>query len=376
MTYDVIVAGVGGHGSAACYQLALRGQKVLGLERFDIANSMGSSHGLTRIIRLAYFEAPFYVPMLRRALELWRETGARFGEPLMVTTGGLDIAPEGGAIFAGALESCRVHHLAHEVLTGAEVNARFPGHRVPTGYRAVYETEAGFLLSERAIVAHATLAQAAGAEIHARESVLEWNPIAGGGVRVRTDRGTYEAGRLIVSTGPWLAELAPQLAPLAVPERQVIGWFQPSDPAKFSPEMFPVTILDVPEGAFYLLPTWGIPGVKIGLHHHLRETGTPETLSREVSAADEAALRACLAAYFPEANGPVMAMRTCLYTVTPDETFIVDTLPGQPEVIIASPCSGHGYKFASVMGEILADLATGSAPRFDLAPFSLARFGQ
>ncbi|HVY21590.1 MAG TPA: N-methyl-L-tryptophan oxidase [Bauldia sp.] len=374
MTYDVIVAGVGGHGSATCYQLALRGQKVLGLERFDIANSMGSSHGITRIIRLAYFEGPFYVPMLRRAVELWRETGDRFGEPLMITTGGLDIAPEGHAIFEGALESCRVHGLPHEVLTGADINARFAGFRLPANLRAVYEAEAGFILSERAIVAHVALAQSAGAEIRARERVVEWTPIAGGGVRVRTDRGVYEAGRLIVAAGAWLAELVPQLAPLAVPERQVLGWFQPATPARFTPDVFPVTILDVPEGAFYLLPSYGIPGVKIGLHRHFQETGTPETLSREATARDEAALRACLAAYFPDANGPVMALRTCLYTLTPDETFIVDALPGHEEVIIASPCSGHGYKFASVMGEILADLATSGSPRFDIAPFRLSRF--
>ena len=374
MTYDVIVAGVGAHGSATCYQLALRGQRVLGLERFYIPNTMGSSNGVTRIIRLAYFEGPDYVPMLRRALALWHETGARFGEPLMVTTGGIDASPEGGRIFEGALESCRVHDLPHEVLTGAEINTRFPGFHIPPTHRAVFEKDAGFVLSERAIVAHVMLAQAAGAEIHARERVLEWAPIAGGGVRVTTDRGTYEAGRLILSTGAWMSDLLPMLRPLAIPERQVMGWFQPSDPAKFMPDKFPVTLLEVDEGMYYLLPSYGIPGLKLGRDHHLHESGPAETMSREITPDDEQALRWCLAAHFPEANGPAMTLRSCMFTRTPDDHFIVDTLPGHPEVIVASPCSGHGYKFASVMGEILADLATTGAAKFALTPFRLSRF--
>ena len=373
--YDVIVVGVGGMGAAACWQLARRGKSVLGLERFDIPHAQGSSHGVTRIIRLAYYESPAYVPLLKRAYELWREASEAAGEPLLVTTGSLDAGPADSDVFQGSLQSCQEHGLAHEVLTGGQVNARFPGYRLPEDFSALFQPDGGFVLSERAIVAHATLAMAAGAEIHAREPVLDWSPIAGGGVRVETTRGTYEAGRLVLSPGAWIGDFVPALEGIAVPERQVLGWFQPTHPERFMPAAFPVLNLKVPEGRYYLLPTYGIPGLKIGLYNHLKERGHPDTLSREVTDADEAVLRRCIAGYFPDADGPLMTLKSCMFTNTPDEHFIIDTLAGQPEVVVVSPCSGHGYKFASVVGEIVADLATTGKSRFDLAMFSLARFG-
>ncbi len=373
-TYDVIVVGVGAMGSATCWQLAQRGQRVLGLERYDIPHAMGSSHGVTRIIRLAYFAGAGYIPLLRRAYELWDEAGRAFGEPLLVTTGGIDASQEDGAVFAGSLASCQAEDLPHAVLTGAEVNQRFPGYRIPDDYRAVFQRDAGFILSERAIVAHVTLAIAAGAEIHAREKVQTWSPVAGGGVRVVTDRGTYEAGRLVLSAGAWMADFVPALKPVLAPERQALAWFQPKVPEHFAPSAFPVGILSSPEGEWYILPTYGIPGVKVGLHGHLHERGHPDELPRAVTRADEDLLRRCVTSYFPEADGPVMSMAACLFTMTPDEHFIIDTLPGYPDVIVASPCSGHGYKFASVIGEVLADLATTGTSRFDLSMFRLDRF--
>jgi sarcosine oxidase len=374
-TFDVIVVGVGGMGAATCWQLAKRGQRVLGLERFGIPHTHGSSHGVTRIIRLAYFESPVYVPLLRRAFELWREAGDAFREPLLIVTGGVDASAEDGRIFTGSLQSCLTHDLPHEVLTGAEVNARFPGYRLPATHRAVVQPDAGMVLSERAIVAHTSMAEAVGAEIHTREKVLEWQPVAGGGVRVVTDRDTYEGGRLVLSPGAWISDFVPALKKIAVPERQVVGWFAPSAPEKFAPSAFPVAVIEVPEGVYYLLPAHGIPGLKLGRYHHLSERGHADSLSRDVGPADEEALRACLRSHFPEANGAAVALSSCIFTVTPDEHFILDTLPGHPEVVVASPCSGHGYKFASVVGEILADLATAGESRFDLSMFSLSRFG-
>ncbi len=374
-TYDVIVVGVGGMGAAACWQLARRGQRVLGLERFDIPHAHGSSHGVTRIIRLAYYESPHYVPLLRRAFELWGEASQTFGEPLLVTTGSFDAGPAGSEVFKGSLESCRIHGLAHEVMTGAEVNARHPGYRLPDDFAAVFQPDGGFVLSERAIVGHVTMAMAAGAEIHGREKVLEWSPIGGGGVRVVTTRGEYEAGRLVLSPGAWIGDLVPALAPIAVPERQVLGWFEPERPADFAPGAFPVLNLLVEEGRYYLLPVYGVPGLKIGLYHHLEERGHADDISREITAEDEAVLRRCISRYFPGANGPVMSLHACMFTNTPDEHFIIDTLPNHPEVVVASPCSGHGYKFASVVGEIIADLATSGSSRFDLTMFGLGRFG-
>jgi sarcosine oxidase len=192
--FDVIVVGVGGMGSAACYHLACRGQRVLGLERFAIGHAMGSSHGLTRIIRLAYHESPAYVPLVWRAMQLWRELGERFGEPLLFTTGSLDAGAGGGDFFAGSLAAVEEHHLPYEILTAAEINARFPAFSLPADHRGLFQPDGGFVASERAILAHVALARAAGADIRDGETVREWSPIAGGGVRVRTDRGEYEAG--------------------------------------------------------------------------------------------------------------------------------------------------------------------------------------
>jgi sarcosine oxidase len=374
-TYDVIVIGVGGMGAATCWQLAKRGQRVLGLERFDIPHAMGSSHGVTRIIRLAYYESPAYVPLLKRAFELWREASDAAGESLLITTGSLDAGPRDSDVVNGSLASCRQHNLPHQMLTGAEVNARHPGYRLPDNFAAVFQPDGGFVLSERAIVAHVTLAMASGAEIRAREQVLEWSPIAGGGVRVVTTRGQYEAGRLVLSPGAWIGDLLPALKAIAVPERQVLGWFQPVHPRWFMPEAFPVLNLLVEEGRYYLLPVHGVPGLKVGLYHHLEERGHPDTLSRDITDADEAVLRRCIDRYFPDAGGPVMTLKSCMFTNTPDEHFIIDTVDSQPEVVVVSPCSGHGYKFASVVGEIVADLATTGTSRFDLRMFSLRRFG-
>lgn len=373
-TWDVIVAGVGGMGSAACYHLARRGARVLGLERFDIPNDRGSSHGTTRIIRLAYFENPAYVPLARRALELWQETGNAYGEPLYFRTGGIDAAPENHAVFRGSLESCRLHNLPHEVMTGAEANRRFPGYRIPPNHSVVFQPDGGFIACDRAVVAHAALARKAGADIRANEQIAEWHPIAGGGVRVRTDRGTYEGGRLILSAGAWMPDLVPQLKNIAAPERQVLGWFQPADAKLFQPEVFPVIILIVDEGFYYATPVWGTPGLKIGLYHHRGERAPADRLPRETGPADEAPLRLCAERYFTDAGGPLLAMKTCMFTNTPDGDFIIDTLPGESDVIVASPCSGHGFKFASAIGEILADLALKGETNAEIARFSLARF--
>ena len=372
--YDVIVVGVGGMGSAACHHLARRGARVLGLERFDIPHAHGSSHGITRIIRLAYYEDPAYVPLLRRAFELWRALGEEVDERILVTTGSLDAGYEGSGVFEGSLASCLEHGLRHEVLTGTEVNRRFPGYRLPDAHRALFQPDGGFVLSERAIVAHVTLAQRHGADIRAREAVTGWSPLPGGGVRVTTTRGVYEAGRLVLSPGAWIGDFVPALTGIAVPERQVLGWFQPDDPGLFAPDRFPVLNLMVEEGRYYLLPVWGVPGLKIGLYHHRGETAHADAIRRDVDGEDEAILRRCIGRYFPRADGPTMALHACMFTNTPDEHFIIDALPGQEDVIVASPCSGHGYKFASVVGEILADLALSGRTGFDLSMFRLGRF--
>jgi sarcosine oxidase len=370
--YDVIVIGVGGMGSAALYHLARRGRKVLGLERYNIPHEMGSSHGITRIIRLAYYEHPSYLPLLRRAYVLWRELQQQAGEQLLFITGSVDAGPAGSAVFEGSRQSCESFGLPHEILTGTQLNQRFPGYRLPRETMAVFQPEGGFLTPERCIVAHATLALAHGADIHAREPVLGWEP-AGDGVRVRTDRAVYEADKLVITAGSWVAKLTPQLAGVAVPERQVLGWFQPMRPELFAPERFPVFNLLVTEGRYYGLPIYGVPGFKLGRYHHLDEAVDPDQVDRECYPRDEQVLRTLIERYFPDAAGPTMALRACMFTNTRDEHFILDRHPDYPQVCIASPCSGHGFKFCSVVGEIMADLAERGDTRHDIAMYRLGR---
>lgn len=371
--YDAIVVGVGGMGSAATWQLARRGQRVLGLEQFDIPHASGSSHGVNRIIRLAYYEDPRYVPLLRRAYELWRELEAACGEQVLHITGSIDASEPEGLVFTGALASCQIHGLPHEVLTSAELTRRYPGYRLPHDYLALYQEEGGFVLSERAIVQHAEEAMKLGAEIHGREEVLDWSSTANG-LSVRTSRGEYQTDRLIFTAGAWMGKLVAELGPLLTPERQVLAWLQPLEPALFTPQRFPVFNLTVPEGRYYGFPVYGFPGFKIGRYHHLEEAVDPSKPLRAPDLADEEILRAFVSRYTPAANGPALALRTCIFTNSPDEHFIIDTLPGDDRVILCSPCSGHGYKFCSVAGEILADLAIDGSTRHDLSLFTLDRF--
>ena len=371
-SFDVIVVGVGGMGSSTLWQLARRGQRVLGIERFDLGHVLGSSHGFNRIIRLTYYEHPDYVPLLRRAYQLWREAERQAGEQLLYITGSLDAGREDGRVVQGALAACQQHGLSHELLDAVQINLCFPGYRLPSDYAAVWQPDGGFVASQRAILAHTALAIHAGAQVHAREKVLGIEP-ASGHVTVVTDRGRYEAGRVILTAGAWISDLVPGLRGKAVAERQVLGWFQPKRPELFVPDVFPVSNLLTDLGLLYLFPSWAVPGVKIGLFHHAREQGHADALSREVTDEDEALLRGALRAYFPEAEGPALHLTACMFTNTPDDHFILDMLPGHPEVVVASPCSGHGFKFASVIGEALADLAITGSYEHDLSLFRYDR---
>ena len=366
--FDVIVIGVGGMGSATCYHLARRGKRVLGLERFSIPHTKGSSHGYTRIIRLAYYEHPSYVLLLRRAYELWREIQMEAGEQLLHITGSIDAGPADSWVFKGSWDSCKLHDLPHEVLTGSELRRRFPGYHLPADTMAVLQPEGGFLRPERCIVRYVQAAQALGAEIHGHEHVLEWEPTSGG-VRVRTDRAVYEADKLVLTAGAWNGDLLDCIDHMIVPERQVLAWLQPARPDYFQPSNFPVFNLLVEEGRFYGFPIFDVPGFKFGKYHHLAEFSTAEDADREPHAYDEAVLRQCAERYFPEGCGPTMSLETCLFTNTADGHFLLDTHPLYPQVSFCSACSGHGFKFVSVIGEIMADLAQYGLTRHDISLF-------
>jgi sarcosine oxidase len=361
-------------GSAALYHLAKRGERAVGIEQFTPGHDRGSSHGETRIIRLGYFEHPSYVPLVRAAFPLWRAIEREAGQSLLQVTGILELGAPDGTLVSGTLRSSREHALPHEVLDAAAVTRRFPAFRAPPHVVGVFQPEGGILAAEPAIHAQIALAQAAGASVRTSETVRAIEP-ASGGVRVLTDQGVVEAGQAIVAAGPWVKTLLPDLpAPLRV-TRQVLGWFEPSDAAMFARERCPVFMIENADGVFYGFPAGEKPGIKFAKHHHEDEAVDPTAPARPMSGADEALLRAALAAHVPAANGRLLDAQTCLYTMAPDGDFIIDRLPGSPNVIVASPCSGHGFQFAPVIREILADLATTGATRHDISRFRLARFG-
>ncbi len=369
--FGAIVVGVGGMGSAAAYHLARRGQRVLGLDRFEVPNEQGSSHGITRVIRLAYNEDPAYVPLLRRAYEGWRELEAGAGEQLLYITGSMDISRPDQAVVEGSIRSCEEHDLRYEVLDEREVARRFPGYRLDPEMVAVLQPDGGFVLPERAIAAHASGAVAAGAELHLGERVTGWEPTTEG-VRVTTELDVYEAERLVLTAGAWMSELA---GLPVVAERQVLAWLDPERPELFTPDRFPVFIMQtVDDDRYYGLPQFAIPGFKVGRYHHFEERGAADQLDRTPRADDERMLRGYAERYFPAAAGPALQMTGCLFENTPDEHFIIGSLPGLSQVIVGGGGSGHGFKFCPVIGEILADLAVDGETSHDIGLFSVDRF--
>ncbi|MGH3132971.1 MAG: N-methyl-L-tryptophan oxidase [Gaiellaceae bacterium] len=368
--FDVVVVGVGGMGSAALYHLARRGKRVLGLERFDIPHELGSSHGITRIIRLAYFEHSSYVPLLRRAYELWRGLEEEAEEQLLYVTG---ILEAGERIYEGALRSCRDHDLQHDVLEGREVGVRYPAYHLPPDLPVLVQPDGGFLTPERCVVAHVQGALARGAAVRARERVLEWDARENG-VRVRTERGIVEAERLVLTAGAWSQEVA-RLAPgLVGAVRQALAWFQPTRPELFTPARLPVFNLLLDGEHFYGFPAHGIPGFKLGRYDHFGEGGDPDAIAREPTLDDEAPLRAFAERYFPDGAGPTLALKTCLFEPSPDEHFLIDRHPETAHAVLGAGFSGHGFKFCSVVGEILADLALDGDTRHDIGFLRLGRF--
>jgi sarcosine oxidase len=369
--YDAVVVGVGGMGSAALYHLARRGKRVLGLERFDVPNEMGSSHGITRIIRLAYFEHSDYVPLLRRAYELWRELENEAGEQLLHITG---IVEAGERIYEGALRSCSDHGIPHETIDGREVGRRFPGYYLPPEIPVMFQPDGGFVLPERCIVAHVNGAIERGASVRARERVLEWDEIENG-VRVRTDRGIVETERLVLTAGAWSQDVARLPTGLVRGVRQALAWFQPTQPELFTPDRLPVFNLALDGEHFYGFPAFGIPGFKLGRYDHFGDGGDPDAISREPTMADETPLRTFAERYFPKGAGPTIALKTCLFEPSPDEHFLIDRHPDAANAIVGAGFSGHGFKFCSVVGEILADLVVDGTTRHGIDLFGLDRFG-
>lgn len=374
MNHDVAVVGLGAMGSATAWALARRNASVVAIDQLEPPHTFGSSHGHTRIIREAYYEHPLYVPFVRRAYELWEELEEDVGRRLWLRTGGVMVGAEAGPLVAGATESARRHAIEHELLDAAELTRRFPAYRARAEWVALYERRAGVLFPERCIRAFHEDALKRGATMRPGERVTGWSTSAAG-VRVTTDKEPIEAKCLVVAAGPWLPTLAPSLdakLPLEI-ERQLSHWFEPSRPSgQFGADRCPIGLWETrPDDVFATIPDEG-HGVKCGMHHAGAAT-TAESVDRVVSPAENEGARRMLEEVMPGAGGTLIESRVCLYTNTPDRHFIIDW-DREGRVLVVSPCSGHGFKFASAVGEIVAQLVLDGRSWLDLEPFSLKRF--
>lgn len=372
MSYDVILAGLGAMGSSAAVHLSGRGLRVLGLDRFQPPHTLGSSHGGSRVIRETAFEHPRYVPLARRAYENWRRLESATHTSLLHVTGVLYVGPPDGALVAGTLTSARQHGIKHEVLDARTLARRHTALHDLEGSIGVHEPGAGWLDPEGAVTAALRHATAAGVELRFDEPLTRWEP-AGDGVRVKTTRGTYEADRLLLAAGAWMPGLLAAAGRGLSVERQVQHWF---DPVSDAGKALPVFIRQTGAGVFYALPPAARAdgAIKVAVHHDGAPT-TPETVNRDVGADEIAVTRRLLERYAPGLAGAHRASAVCLYTNAADGQFVIDRHPAHPAVVVASPCSGFGFKFASVVGEILAGLLRGeTGGGFDLAPFRIGRF--
>jgi monomeric sarcosine oxidase len=371
--YDVIILGTGGVGSAAAYQLAKRGARVLGLDRFSGGHDRGSSHGETRVIRQAYFEHPDYVPLLLRAYELWRELEAECGVDLLNQVGLLQVGPSEGAVVRGVWESARLHGLAVESFTPGEILRRFPGFRVPAGSVGVFEPAAGYLRVERCVLAHLAAAKLNGAELRSGVAAQAWHA-DGSGVRVATDQGDFAAEKLIITAGPWAPHV---LAGLGVPmqiRRKHVYWFPSSDARYLESSGCPTYLFELPQGVFYGFPQIDELGVKAAEHSGGAVVADPLADPRELDAVDLARVESFLADHLPGVGRPMQHRNVCYYTMSPDEEFLVDRHPQHENVYVAAGLSGHGFKFTSVLGEALADLATQASTGLPIGFLGLGRF--
>ena len=376
--YDVIVLGLGAMGSAAAYHLAARGKRVLGLERFSAAHDLGSSHGDSRIIRQAYHEHPSYVPLAQRSYQLWERLEQDSGRSMLERTGGLMVGPPGSPVVEGAILSATQHNLPFEVLTAGELKNRFPAFRPRDNETAMFEAAAGFLRPEVAIHAHLQMASQCGAELHFHEPVKAWSATSSGdSVTVTTEMGVYQAARLVLAPGAWAPQILSELQVKFDVRRHVMCWFQPlGNTAIFRSNACPIYIWDV-DGAncFYGFPITGgmNDGVKVAMHSGGQRC-TADTVNRDISEADIDELRDYLKAFIPALSGPYSRAVVCLYTLTPDQHFVVSLHPSYRQVSIAAGFSGHGFKFSCVIGEALADLAIDERTRSSFDFLSPQRF--
>jgi len=380
--YDVIVAGLGTMGTSACYQLAAAGLHVLGLEQHGIGHALGAYTGESRMFRLSYFEHADFVPLLREAATLWRQAEAEWdrGE-VFAQTGGLYLGAPDSALVAGSRTSAEHNGIAHEILARGEIARRFPQFRLPDHFIGLHEPAAGYLRSQLAVEMFAELAMRHGATLRGGEPVTAWAS-DGGGIRVTTNTATYRAAKLVLATGAWTGKVVRDLGVPLVVTRQCLGWVQPLTFVPFERERFCCWAIEGPRDAsgvvefHYGFPLGaGGPGLKIAEHVVREPVDDADTADRVPNAVDEARFRLGITRYLPGADGPTLAMRVCLYTNTPDSFFILDRHPAHANVVLCCGFSGHGFKFASVVGRVARDFVMKDGTPAGVGFLGLGRFG-
>jgi monomeric sarcosine oxidase len=374
--YDVIVIGIGGVGSAALYHLAQRNIKVLGLDRFPPGHDRGSSHGRTRVIRQAYFEHPDYVPLLLRAYDLWEELSQRCGKQLYHEIGLLQIGPPDGHIVPGVLKAAEQHGLSIDRLTVPQAMSCFPAFRAPREWEAVFEQRAGYLNVEDCVRAHCNEAQKQGVELRTGVEVSGWSA-SDTGVSVDTNAGKFSAGKLVIAAGPWANRFVSGLGISLQVQRKVVFWYPIQNDALRADRGCPAYLFDTPECP-YGIPQLDDYGFKIAEHSVAKEEhaiADPLTVNRRLNPSEQACVEKFLSIHIPDVGRPLLHHSVCLYTMSPDENFIVDVHPQYPQVAFAAGLSGHGFKFSCVLGEILADLAITGRTLHPIGFLNCRRFG-
>lgn len=378
MKFDTIIIGGGTMGLSAAYHLAQRGVKVLVLEQFDLIHERGAHAGQSRIIRKAYFEHPDYVPLLLRAYENWATLEEHIQDTVYHQTGIIYFGEKGDTLLENTKKSAKLYDIPLDILDMAYAKKQYPMFSsISDDWECLFEHEAGFLLVEKCLQGFAKQAIQDGATIKSQEAVTAWES-SGDSVTVRTKKGTYIADKLIVTAGAWTNQIMESLSISLTITRQILGWVSPNAPWEtYSLGNFPCWFVsDAEQGLYYGMPITpnAVPmGLKLGAHHHGKIVN-PNHVDRNISAADEADFKDALMKYIPEANGDILAAKTCLYANSPDEHFIIDILPEQNNVIFACGFSGHGFKFAAVIGEVLADLAVLGKTNLPIDFLSLKRF--
>jgi monomeric sarcosine oxidase len=370
--YDVIVLGTGGIGSATLYNLARSGARVLGIDRFNPPHDRGSSHGQTRVIRQAYFEHPDYVPLLIESYRGWHELEQVTNRKLFHQVGLIQAGPSGGVVVPGVVRAAETHHLPVEQVTAMEINRRWPGLRIPEEMIGVFEPAAGYLLVENCVQAHLNAACAAGAQLMHDVEIESWEADPGV-VHVRGKHSEFAANRLVITAGAWAASLLAELNVALSVRRKSLFWFA-TDSSAYNAGSCPVFLFELPHGVFYGFPKLDERGLKIAEHSGGRTIENPLAVDRSVDTYEQQRLVDVLERFLPGVTHQVTDHSVCLYTMSPDENFIVDRHPGTSNVVFAAGLSGHGFKFAPVLGRALAELALEGGTDLPIAFLSLGRF--